>query len=87
MSTTYATLAATLASVSATVLISPWRSASVAWIVVSSSPPANPIIRIAPSVAATTGAAVSPTVPAANSAAADHSSRLRPTRQLEPRAR
>ena len=34
MSTTYATLAATFASVSATVLSSRCRSASVAWIVV-----------------------------------------------------
>ena len=37
------------------------------------------MVRIALSVAATTGAAVSPTVAAANSAAADHSSRFRPT--------
>ena len=38
-------------------------------------------------VAATTGAAVSPTVPAANTAAADHSSRFRPSASSQPRRR
>ncbi len=72
-------LAATLASVSATVRCSPWWSASVAWIVTSNSPPPTPMTSTEPMVTAAVRPAVRPTAPRPISAAADQSSVRRPS--------
>jgi hypothetical protein len=72
-------LAATLASASATARRSPWRSASAAWMVASSSPPPTPMTSAEPTVTAAMRLAVNPIAPAPISAAADHHSARRPS--------